>query len=150
MIRAIDLADMQEVLAFLLLQQTAYRVEAERIGFDEIPPLFDSPQSLRDSGESFFGYYEGSKLHGAAACKQSPKEVVICRMMVHPDCFRRGIASKLLKHLEQFALPGMKMIVYTGTNNTPAVGLYDKHGYEPFHMQLLAPGITLTQFQKML
>lgn len=150
MIRAIDLTDTQEVLEFLTLQQAAYRVEAELIGFEEIPPLFDSPLSLKESGESFFGYYEDGKLEGAAACKQNPKELTVSRMMVHPACFRLGIASKLLKHLEQFALPGMKIIVFTGTKNTPAVQLYDKHGYQPFRTQLVAPGITLTQFQKVL
>ncbi|ALS23825.1 GNAT family N-acetyltransferase [Paenibacillus naphthalenovorans] len=150
MIRAIDLNDTQEVLEFLTLQQTAYRVEAELIGFEEIPPLFDSPLSLKESGESFFGYYEEGKLRGAAACKQSARELTISRIMVYPDCFRRGIASKLLKHLEQFALPGMRIIVYTGTNNIPAVQLYDKHGYQPLQMQLVAPGITLTKFQKVL
>lgn len=148
MIRAIDLSDTQEVLELLALQQTAYRIEAELIGFDEIPPLLDSPLSLRESGESFFGYFEEGRLVGAATCKQGVKELMICRMMVHPDFFRRGIASELLKHLEQLALPGMKILVSTGTNNTPAVQLYDKHGYEPIRKQLVAPGITLTQFQK--
>ncbi|CAG7646065.1 GNAT family N-acetyltransferase [Paenibacillus allorhizosphaerae] len=155
MIRKIDLTDLHETLELLSLQQLAYRIEAELIGFNEIPPLFDSPQTLRESEESFFGYYDEidepdgkGRLVGAVSCKQSAKELTICRMMTHPDYFRRGIATGLLKHAEQFAVPGMCIKVSTGTNNTPAIELYGKHGYEPVRVRLVAPGITLTQFQK--
>ncbi|WP_010502172.1 GNAT family N-acetyltransferase [Paenibacillus elgii] len=148
MIRPIDLSDQNAVLELLSLQQVAYRIEAELVGFEEIPPLLDSPLSLRESGEAFFGCYLDERLVGAAACKQSPKEMTVCRMMVHPDWFRHGIASRLLEHIEQHVQPGTLIKVATGTNNTPAVRLYEKHGYEPVQVQLLAPGITLTQFQK--
>ncbi|UUZ83470.1 GNAT family N-acetyltransferase [Paenibacillus sp. P26] len=112
--------------------------------------MFDSPQTLRESEEAFFGYFtEEGKLAGAVSCKQGAKELTICRMMVHPDYFRRGIAGRLLEYAEQFAVPGMRIKVSTGTNNTPAVQLYTKYGYEPVQRQLVAPGVTLTQFQKM-
>ncbi|NEN84187.1 GNAT family N-acetyltransferase [Paenibacillus elgii] len=148
MIRPIDLSDQNAVLELLSLQQVAYRIEAELVGFEEIPPLLDSPLTLRESGEAFFGCYMDERLVGAAACKQSPKEMTVCRMMVHPDWFRHGIASRLLEHIEQHVPPGTLIKVATGTNNTPAVRLYEKHGYEPVQVQLLALGITLTQFQK--
>jgi len=149
MIRPIDLENLHELLPLLELQQLAYRIEAELIGFEEIPPLLDSPQTLRESGESFFGHYTGVKLTGAVSCRQSPKELTICRMMVHPDYFRMGIAGKLLEHVESMAAPGRAIVVTTGTSNTPAVSLYEKHGYEPSRMHLIAPGITMTQFIKL-
>lgn len=148
MIRAIDVTDTQEVLELLMLQQLSYRVEAERIGFDEIPPLFDSPQTIQGSGERFFGYYEDRRLAGAVSVKQSPKELTICRMMVHPSFFRRGIATKLLQFAEQIAVPGMPVKVSTGTNNEPAVQLYTKHGFEPCQKIEIAPNVTLTVFYK--
>ncbi|MCZ8523476.1 MULTISPECIES: GNAT family N-acetyltransferase [Paenibacillus] len=148
MIRKIDLDHMREVLPLLELQQTAYRLEAELMGMQEVPPLLDSPATLKDSEECFFGYYEGERLVGAGACKQSRKELLICRMMVHPDCFRQGIASRLLQHMETFAPPGMRIRVATGTKNEPAVRLYEKHGYVPGQVHLVAPGVSLTQFQK--
>ncbi|WP_426451483.1 GNAT family N-acetyltransferase [Paenibacillus sp. S-38] len=148
MLRNIDLNKMSEVLPLLELQQTAYRLEAELMGMQEAPPLLDSPSTLKDSGESFFGYYEGDRLVGAGACKQCRKEFFICRMMVHPDFFRRGIASRLLQHMESFAPPGMPIRVATGTKNEPAVKLYEKHGYVPDKVHVVAPGVTLTQFQK--
>ncbi|WP_282939835.1 GNAT family N-acetyltransferase [Paenibacillus sp. RC67] len=149
MIQPIDIEDNQQVLELLMLQQLSYRVEAERIGFDEIPPLFDSPKTIRESGEQFFGYYdEQQQLAGAVAVKQSSKELIICRLMVHPSFFRRGIATQLLHYTEQFAMPGMMIKVSTGTKNDPAVLLYTKHGYEAGQVLEIAPNVTLTVFYK--
>ncbi|MEK8132256.1 GNAT family N-acetyltransferase [Paenibacillus filicis] len=148
-IRPVDMDNLQELLPLLELQQQAYRIEAELVGFEEIPPLLDSPQELRESGESFFGYYEDEKLLGAISCKQSARELTICRMMVHPDRFRQGIAGALLRHVEAIAIPGCAIAVATGTTNTPAVALYEKHGFMASRMQLIAPGITMTHFIKL-
>ncbi|WP_028550042.1 GNAT family N-acetyltransferase [Paenibacillus sp. UNC451MF] len=148
MIQPIDIDDNQQVLELLMLQQLSYRVEAERIGFEDIPPLFDSPKTIRESGEQFFGYYDEQQLAGAVAVKQSSKELIICRLMVHPSFFRRGIATRLLQFAEQFAIPGMMIKVSTGTNNEPAVLLYGKHGYEAGQVLEIAPNVTLTVFYK--
>jgi len=148
MIRAIDITDMNQVLELLMLQQLSYRVEADRIGFEEIPPLWDTPKSIQESGERFFGFYEEDRLAGAVAVKQSAKEFVICRMMVHPEYFRRGIANRLLLFAEQLAMPGTPIKVSTGTKNDPAVMLYTKHGYEPSQLIEIAPDVTLTVFYK--
>ncbi|MCR8635863.1 GNAT family N-acetyltransferase [Paenibacillus radicis (ex Xue et al. 2023)] len=148
MIRQIDLNDNSQVLDLLMLQQLSYRIEAKLIGFKEIPPLWDSPKTLRESGELFFGYYEDNRLAGSVSVKQSPKELTICRMMVHSSYFRRGIASSLLEYAESLAIPGMMIKVSTGTKNEPAVNLYRKYGYEPDQTMDIAKGVTLTIFTK--
>lgn len=148
MIREIDLTDNQQALDLLMLQQLSYRIEAKLIGFKEIPPLWDSPKTLRESGELFFGDYDDKRLVGSVSVKQSSKELTICRMMVHPSCFRRGIASRLLEFAEELAVPGMPIKVSTGTKNEPAVRLYRKYGYEPGRVMEIAPDITLTLFTK--
>jgi ribosomal protein S18 acetylase RimI-like enzyme len=148
LIREIDLTDSRQALELLMLQQLSYRIEAQLIGFKEIPPLFDSPKSLLDSGELFFGCYDHEYLTGAISVKQALKELIICRMMVHPQYFRRGIASSLLEFIEGLAIPGSPVKVSTGTNNEPAFRLYRKHGYEPAQVLDISPGITLTVFYK--
>ncbi|SFL69495.1 Acetyltransferase (GNAT) family protein [Paenibacillus sp. 1_12] len=148
MIREIDLTDNKQALELLMLQQLSYRIEAQMIGFKEIPPLWDSPLSLKESGESFLGNYEEKRLTGAISMKQTAKELAICRMMVHPQYFRRGIASRLLEFVEGLAIPGLPIKVSTGTNNKPAFSLYKKHGYEPAQVLEVSPGITLTVFYK--
>lgn len=148
MIRQLDLDDLHEVLEVLYLQQKAYRVEAELIGFEEIPPLMDTPQSIKQSRETFFGCFRNDKLAGAVACKQEAKELIISRMMVDPAYFRQGIASRLLQHVENLALPGMRLQVSTGIRNIPAIRLYEKHGFEAYREMEIAPGIILTMLQK--
>lgn len=148
MIREIDLTDNNETLELLMLQQLSYRIEAQLIGFKEIPPLFDSPKLLKESGELFLGCYDNGHLTGAISVRQDSKELIICRMMVRPQYFRRGIASSLLDFIEGLAISGVPIKVSTGTNNEPAFQLYRKHGYEPAQVLDISPGITLTVFYK--
>jgi ribosomal protein S18 acetylase RimI-like enzyme len=150
MIREIELTDNRQTLELLMLQQLSYRIEAQLIGFKEIPPLWDSPKTLKECGEVFFGYYEADRLSGAVSVKQTGKELAICRMMVHPMCFRRGIASRLLEFVEELAEPNVLIKVSTGTNNEPAMHLYRKYGYEPTQIMDISPGITLTIFHKLI
>ncbi|ASR45979.1 GNAT family N-acetyltransferase [Paenibacillus kribbensis] len=129
------------------LQHVAYRLEAERIGFEEIPPLMDTLDTLKSCGESFYGWVEDDELLGALAVQsESPDSLTLTRMMVHPDHFRKGIADSLMKHVlnEHRHIP--LFIVSTGTLNTPAVALYQKHGFRPVSAAEVAPGVELTTY----
>ena len=85
--------------------------------------------------ETFYGYYvdgqEGPKLAGAISFEREGSIVTICRMMVHPDFFRRGIASSLLQHIliEQEREGATRFIVSTGSANSPAIRLYEGFGF---------------------
>lgn len=132
------------------LQHKAYRLEAELIGFREIPPLMETREMLSRSSEAFYGCFDDEEeLMGAVAVEEeSPGQLTITRMMVSPDFFRRGIASLLLDYVfEHFA--GMKQfIVSTGKLNTPAVSLYSKHGFVPTDVEEVAPGVELIEFHR--
>jgi ribosomal protein S18 acetylase RimI-like enzyme len=129
------------------LQHVAYRLEAERIGFEEIPPLMDTLDTLKSCGESFYGWIEDGELLGALAVQSdSLGSLTLTRMMVHPDHFRKGIADSLMKHIlnEHRDIP--LFIVSTGTLNTPAVALYRKHGFRPVSAAEVVPGVELTTY----
>ncbi|HZG74855.1 MAG TPA: GNAT family N-acetyltransferase [Paenibacillus sp.] len=112
--------------------------------------MLDTPETLASCGESFVGCFEGGgRLVGAVSYKlfDEGETLDIHRMMVHPDRFRLGIASRLLDAV--LALPGLrKAIVSTGTANAPAVALYERHGFRPTGLVDIAPDVTITQFQK--
>jgi ribosomal protein S18 acetylase RimI-like enzyme len=69
-------------------------------------------------------------LVGLISYERENKTLHICRMMVHPDYFRRGIASSLINFVSDLEDDVVKMTVTTGTKNTPAINLYKRHGFK--------------------
>ncbi|MGG3283616.1 GNAT family N-acetyltransferase [Paenibacillus solani] len=147
MISKLSLEDRDTVQQIWSLQHMAYPLEAERIGFLEIPPLQDTFDMIRLCGETFFGYVnEEGDIIGAIAIEPEQKQVTISRMMVHPGHFRKGIAGILIQHVLESYKEAPKFVVSTGTLNTPAVNLYEKFGFVKDHVFEVAPGVELTEF----
>ena len=93
---------------------------------------------------------KGSTLAGAISFEREGCIVTICRMMVHPNFFRRGIASSLLQHIlmEQELNGATRFIVSTGTENLPAIRLYESFGFIVRRVFTVPPGISLTTFER--
>lgn len=153
-IQQLHLQTNEEVLTLLALQIASYRVEAELIGFDDIPPLRDGIQSILEAKETFFGFFvdgqEGRTLAGAISFEREGSIVTICRMMVHPNFFRRGIASSLLQHIliEQERKGATRFIVSTGSANSPALRFYEGFGFIVRRVFTVPPGVSLTTFER--
>ncbi|WP_223587881.1 GNAT family N-acetyltransferase [Neobacillus bataviensis] len=130
------------------LQRASYLVEAELINFFEIPPLKESMEDLKESGETFFGYFEDGELTGAISYTIDGKEVTICRMVVHPNHFRKGIAQKLLTHVEKNHSDLGIFKVSTGKENSPAKNLYLKNGFQLTGDIEVVPGLFISHFEK--
>ncbi|MDP4098096.1 GNAT family N-acetyltransferase [Paenibacillus sp. P96] len=148
MITALSLQDDYTLEQLWHLQHVAYRLEAEKIGFDKIPPLMDTLETLRACGEQFYGAIgEDGEIIGAIATEtEQPGSLIITRMMVHPGHFRRGLAGSLIEHVVESHREVPLFMVSTGTLNTPAVSLYQKYGFRPVAVQEIAPGVELTTF----
>lgn len=132
------------------LQHKAYRLEAERIGFNAIPPLLETRDMLRGCGEDFYGCLdEEGEIVGAVATEEEDQDsLTITRMMVSPDHFRQGIAGRLLEHVFHLYPSKARFIVSTGKKNDPAVSLYLKHGFVPVSSAEVAPGVELIEFNR--
>jgi GNAT superfamily N-acetyltransferase len=150
MIAPIPMSSNQTILELLQLQLASYTVEAKLIGFNDIPPLRDSIETIRRAEETFIGWYENNSLLGAISYSVNGKVVTICRMMVHPDHFRKGIASGLLQHVLVTQQTANKFIVSTGTLNAPAVALYERFGFHATRTRTLQHNLSLTEFEKIL
>ncbi|PWK15802.1 GNAT family N-acetyltransferase [Tumebacillus permanentifrigoris] len=148
MITYIDVQVKEHAQKLLALQIPSYRVEAKLIGFDGIPPLHDTTESLQGCGETFFVYELEGQLAGAISYERDGDEVTICRMMVHPDYFRRGIAGKLLRHVQEVEARTQRFLVSTGSANEPALALYGRDGFQVTSEREVAPGIWLTFLAK--
>ncbi|MGO4349935.1 GNAT family N-acetyltransferase [Paenibacillus sp. MCAF9] len=150
MIRKIDITDAAIAEEVLRIQLPSYRVEAELIDFYEIPPLKDTLDTLRNCGETFYGYYINNELCGAIAIIIENNIIDIHRLIIHPNHFRKGIAKQLLQHIESVGVSGNVIVVSTGSKNAPAVNLYKQSGYVETGVIKVEERLSLTSFQKTL
>jgi ribosomal protein S18 acetylase RimI-like enzyme len=150
MIRKIDIAACEWAKAVLHLQLRSYAVEARLIRFLDIPPLQDTVATLQQCGEQFFGYIEQGQLAGAISYERTEKTVHICRLMVDPDFFRQGIASALIEFVCRKERDAHEIIVMTGSDNIPALRLYERHGFCVVERMRMPEGISMTKLVKWL
>ncbi len=149
MIKQFDIRLPKNAEKLLEIQMPAYKVEAEIIGYDDIPPLKDTVNTLKQCGETFFGYYFNEELCAAISLKVIDNEVDIHRLIVHPDHFRKGIAQKLLTFIER-QFDKRIIIVATGSKNKPAITLYKKNGFRITKEVQINEHLSLTYFEKKL
>ncbi|MFK9090397.1 GNAT family N-acetyltransferase [Bacillus salipaludis] len=148
MIKKLDLHNLSLVKELFELQTASYLVEAKLIDFFEIPPLKETMDELKECGESFFGFFEREKLAGALSYTIDGEELTICRMVVHPNHFRKGIAQRLLDEVENNKKDFRVFKVSTGKDNTPAKSLYLKNGYKLVGDLEVVPGLFISNFEK--
>ncbi|MGO0059049.1 GNAT family N-acetyltransferase [Brevibacillus fluminis] len=148
MIKRIKIQNEAEAAEVLRIQIPSYQVEAELIGFADLPPLKDTVASLQACGESFYGFWADGELAGAISYKREENVLDIHRMIVHPAHFRKGIASQLVQYVLDQEQGLEKAIVATGAKNEPARALYLRHGFEVLRDQEVAPGVCITLFEK--
>ncbi|GLI04224.1 hypothetical protein YDYSG_02540 [Paenibacillus tyrfis] len=148
MIQQLDMTQPAVAEQVLRVQLPAYRVEAELIGFDGIPQLRDTVQTLMQAEETFYGYAADGTLAGVIAVEKQEDVLHITRLVVHPDYFRRGIGRSLV----QYALesePGIrKFAVSTGAKNGSAISLYKQFGFAETKDVEVAPQVFITILEK--
>ncbi|MBT2569374.1 GNAT family N-acetyltransferase [Planococcus sp. ISL-110] len=144
MILKLDHQDKQIAKEIQQIQQAAYRVEAELMGFDAIPQLNESITEIQKSTETFAGYSEG-QLQGVISYQINEGTVDIHRLVVSPGHFRKGIGKQLVGYLLKHC-KGYEFTVSTGTANKPAIALYKAFGFQEQCLIEVAPGIYCTLF----
>lgn len=145
MIQILDHKEKGTAEKMLAIQLPAYQIEAELIEFEGIPQLNDTPQSIMSSEEVFLGYFEQSALAGFISYTETNELIDICRLVVHPNHFRKGIASSLLKDLLANKKKSQEVIVSTGAKNNPAIKLYEHFGFVKMEDIEVAPNFFITQ-----
>jgi len=82
----------------LAVQRAAYAIEAELIGYPDLPPLHETLAALQATEEELWLCEEGEDLVGVVGLEHGEDEMVIARLFVAPACFRRGVGSALVAH----------------------------------------------------
>ena len=91
-----------------------------------------SSEELRheiDSGVEFYGWFENGVMLGVMGIQFAGDVTLIRHAYVLPEHQRRGIGSKLLRHLISLAKTS-EILVGTWTYATWAIRFYEKHGFK--------------------
>lgn len=148
MIKKIDITNPKLVIEILYVQILSYKVEADLINYDEIPPLKDTVDTIQQCGENFYGYYINEELSGVISIQIENGVMDIHRLFVHPKHFRKGIAKTLLDFIQTNEKGFETIIVSTGSKNVPAINFYQKNGFSKTKEIKVDERLSLTLFNK--
>ena len=149
-IEAIDVGDPVVATDVLALQRRSYRVEAEAIGFDAIPPLVESLEQLQACCEHFLGAFVEDRLAGIVSWKLVGETLDLHRLAVDPAFFRRGIGAALVRAALAAEPHATRAIVQTGAANEAAKLLYRREGFADAGEREVAPGLRVALFERSL
>ncbi|SMO93067.1 GNAT family N-acetyltransferase [Melghirimyces algeriensis] len=148
MIKTLQVSDRTVAQNILDVQIPSYQVEAEIMGFQDIPPLHDTVEGIMQSNETFLGTFFDEQLAGFVSYKKDGSILDLHRLAVHPTYFRKGVASRLLDYLLKQESRMEKAVLSTGSTNTPAKNLYRRFGFRATGDKEVAPGVYLTCFER--
>jgi GNAT superfamily N-acetyltransferase len=149
-IARLDLSSTQTASELVALQRAAYRVEAELVGSDRIPPLRETAPELQSCGETFLGAFVGDVLAGAVSWKRDGDILDLHRLVVDPGRFRQGIARALVRAALAAEPDARRAVVQTGADNHPAVQLYLEEGFISEDVFEPVEGLRVARFAKRL
>jgi ribosomal protein S18 acetylase RimI-like enzyme len=145
----VDHAEPRLAAEIVDLQQASYAVEADLIGFDQIPTQHETASQVSQLDLIVLGAVEGDgRLVGILGYRRVDDLVDIDRLAVHPSWFRKGVARSLMHDLHRREHDAATFEVSTAAGNTPAIALYASLGYrrEP---DLPSPaGLTFARFAR--
>lgn len=147
MIVKLDHRDQKIAELMLDVQLPAYKVEAKLINFEGIPQLKDTVESIQASNENFIGYFIEKNLVAFLSYTDSETEYQICRLVVHPTYFKQGIARRLVNDFLKNIVQNKKVIVSTGSDNSPAINLYLSSGFTFQKKVEVAPNVFISLFE---
>jgi GNAT superfamily N-acetyltransferase len=128
----------------LRMQHAAYRLEAELVGDDRIPPLQDDDVTLPAWRGQYLVAWRGVELLGAIAWRDHGDHLDVDRLMVEPSTHRHGVGSALLQAVLDRA-DGRPVQAATGRDNAPALALYTRLGFEAQGDEQVEPGLWITR-----
>lgn len=123
--------DLQTILE---LQYLAYQSEAQLFHDSDIPPLKQTLQEVISEykkGTILKALDGNNKITGSVRAYCENGTVYIGKLIVHPDCQRNGIGTKLLLEIERI-YPNKRYELFTSSRSTGNIKLYERLGYHIF------------------
>ncbi|MEP6954145.1 MAG: GNAT family N-acetyltransferase [Solirubrobacteraceae bacterium] len=112
----------------LPVHRASYEVEAQLIGYPDLPPLKQAAEDIAACGEEIWLCDEAGELVGGVGLEDDGDVLVIARLFVAPRAFRRGVGTDAVRLAVRRA-GGRALRVGTGSRNAPALALYEREGF---------------------
>lgn len=118
--------------SILKLQKTAFLSEAELYNNYDIEPLTQTIESIRSDYQNYIflkAEYE-NKIIGSVKARENDGQCWIGKLMVDPKFQNMGIGRKLLQEIELKFPNAKQYFLFTGSNSTKNINLYESLGYK--------------------
>jgi predicted N-acetyltransferase YhbS len=147
---SITKANSDDANEILTLQKLAYQSEAKLNDDWTIPPLTQTLSEIQAEFKTtvFLKAMWEDKIIGSVKGYLSSGTCFIGRLIVHPDCQKKGIGSMLMEHIEKAFPEAERFELFTGTRSLHNIRLYRRFGYEPCREEDLSIKVRLVFMEK--
>ena len=139
--------DLQEILD---LQYLAYQSEAALFGTQDIPPLKETLDEVKEefrNGIILKMVSEDGKIIGSVRAHEKDGTAYIGKLMVHPDFRGKGYGSRLLKEIER-CYSNKRFELFTSTRSVDNIRLYERLGYKTFDQKAVTDELVFVYMEK--
>jgi ech hydrogenase subunit C len=146
----INRANQKDIPEILALQKIAYRSEAELYGDDSVPALGQTMEEITVDFDRmiFLKAVVNGKIIGSIRGCRDGDIAHISRVIVHPYFQRRGLATRLVKQIEQEVGDVRLYEGFTGHQSLRNIHLYEKMGYRQVRTEPFTSTVNWVYMQK--
>ena len=146
----INRANQKDIPEILALQKIAYRSEAELYGDDSVPALGQTMEDITAAFDRmiFLKAVVNGKIIGSIRGYRDDDTAYISRVIVHPYFQRRGLATRLIKQIEQDVGDVRMYEGFTGHQSLRNIHLYEKMGYRQVRTEPFTSTVNWVYMQK--
>jgi ech hydrogenase subunit C len=146
----IDRANQKDIPEILALQKIAYRGEAELYGDASVPAIGQTMEQISADFDQmiFLKAVVNGKIIGSVRGRRAGDTAHISREIVHPYFQGRGIATRLIRKLEQ-EIDDVRLYEAVGGHQSKKnLRLYEKLGYRAVRTEAITPTVQWVYLQK--
>jgi ech hydrogenase subunit C len=146
----INRANQKDIPEILALQKIAYRSETELYGDDSVPAMSQTLEQITADFDQkiFLKAIVNGKVIGSIRGSREGDVARIGRVIVHPYFQGKGIATRLIRQLEQEISDVKTYEAVIGHQSTQNLHLYGKLGYRQVRTEQFTPTAQRVYLQK--
>jgi ech hydrogenase subunit C len=146
----INRANQKDIPEILALQKIAYRSEAELYGDNSVPAMGQTMDQITADFDKmiFLKAVVNGKIIGSIRGRREGDTAHISRVIIHPYFQGRGIATRLIRQLEQEVGDVRIYEAFTGHQSMRNLHLYGKLGYRQVRTEPFTPTVQWVYLQK--